>query len=69
MRFLAADFLAQSFAIGIQLLQRRFRLPALEIHAQHVVYLGFVSPTPRRKSLANKIGFLPNQANVEHGAV
>src|SRR2546430_7728009 len=66
-RFLATDLLTQFFAIGVQLLQRRFGLPALDVHAQHVVNLGIVSPTPSRKSLANKIRFLPNQANIEHG--
>jgi hypothetical protein len=50
-------------------LKCRFSLTTLDVHAQHVVDFGFVSPTPRRKSLANKIGFLSNQANVEHGAV
>ena len=68
-RFFAADLLAQFFAIGVQLLQLGFRFPTLDVHAQHVVDSGFVSSAPRRKSLVNKIRFLPNQANVEHGAV
>jgi hypothetical protein len=50
-------------------LQCSFSLATLDVHTQHVVDFGFVFPTPRHKSLANKIGFLPNQANVEHGAV
>jgi hypothetical protein len=68
-RFLAANLFTQSFAIGVELLQRRFCFPALDVHAQDVVDLGFVSPTPRGKALANKIRFLSNQTNVEHGAV
>jgi hypothetical protein len=43
-------------------------LASLDVYAQHVIDLGFVPSTPRGKALANKIWFLPNQANIEHGA-
>jgi len=50
------------------LLQCSFSLATFDVHAQYVVDLGFVSSPPLREALANKIWFLPNQANIEHGA-
>jgi hypothetical protein len=50
------------------LLQRSFLLATPGVQVQYIVDFGFVSPTPRGKAFTNEIWFLPDQANVEHGA-
>jgi hypothetical protein len=40
----------------------------LAIDAQYLVDFGFIAATPGRKPLTDKIRFLPDQTNIEHGA-
>ena len=69
LRFPGADFFAQTIAIGLQLLQLGLGFATLGIELEQLVDSRRVIAAASRKSFANKIGFLSNQANVEHGAV
>src|SRR3954467_11039745 len=62
------NFLAESLAVGIELLQRRLSFPALPVDAQNLIQLRLVSPAPGRDAAFYKIRLFPDQADVEHGA-
>src|SRR4029077_13864889 len=53
-----ADLFAQSPAVGIQLLPRRFKFPALIIDAERLVDFHLIAAPPSRKPLTDKIRFL-----------
>ena len=63
---LAADLLAQSLAIGVQLLQRRLGFAAFCIRAQELVDPGRIIAATRREPRLHKVRLFANETNVEH---
>ena len=62
-----ADFLAQSFAIGVALLQRRFQFAPFRIDREHFVDLALVVAPTSGEPAFDKIGLFANEPDVEHG--
>src|SRR5207245_7636374 len=64
----SANLLAQPITVGVQLLQRRLELPAFLIHTHDLIDFRFIAAAARGQPRTDKIWFLPNHTNVEHGA-
>ena len=66
-RAFPANLLAQSFPVGVQLLQRRFRFAPFRVHAQHFIDPGdiLVGPASSEPAL-HKIGLFADEPDVEH---
>ena len=63
-----ADFLAQSFPVGVELLQSGLRLAPFRIHAQHFIDLRrVIVAATRRQPAFHKVGLFANETDVEHG--
>ena len=66
-RALAANLLAQSFPIGVELLQSGFRLATFRVHAQYFIDPGDILVPPAGDEPAlHKIGLFADEPNVEH---
>jgi hypothetical protein len=64
----SANLLAQPITVGVQLLQRRLELSAFRIHMHNLIDFRFIAAAARGQPRTHKIGLLPNQTDVEHGA-
>jgi hypothetical protein len=62
----AADLFAQSFAVGVALLERGFHFPALRIDFQDFIDPAFIAATASRQPALHEIRLFTNEANVEH---
>ncbi len=67
-RTFRADLFAETIPISLQSLQPGLDLAPFRIDPEHVGDLRVIATAARRKPLADKIWFLTNQADVEHGA-
>ena len=63
----AADFLAQPFAVGVALLQRRLQLAPFRIDREHFVDLELVIAAAGGEPAFDKVGLFANEPDVEHG--
>src|SRR5215471_5570439 len=67
LRFFCADLFAQPVPLSLQLLQFSFGFSPFGIDLEQFVNPRLVTAAARSEPLANKIRFLTNHTNVEHG--
>jgi hypothetical protein len=63
----AADFLAQTLAVGVALLQRRLQFASFRIDREHVVDPELIVAATSREPAFHKVGLFTNEPDVEHG--
>ena len=61
-----ANFLAQTFPVGVALLQRRLHFPSLRVDREHFIDLPLIVSTATREPAFHEVGLFTDQTNIEH---